>query len=682
MMSQIKNGPMGEFVSIVPQIGILEWFYRNDYNRVEKTVNQLKILGIKELRTGVSWADYLTPEGEKWYAWLIPHLAENFSLLPCFFYTPPSLGIVPDVASPPNDPTEFASFIDVFINKFGSYFEYVELWNEPNNREKYDYTLDESYEIFSQMVRLAANGVRKKGKKTVLGGISPIDPGFIRRMGEKKALAHIDVVGIHGFPDVFDSHWRSWEESIESIQNALNQYDSKAEIWITETGYSTWRYDERKQVEKFIRVLTTPVKRVYWYALNDVPYHLPATGGHHTDEREYHFGMINEDGSPKLLYRLWEPGGIMNVIKNQWMTYMSTKTYRSSNDPVLITGGAGFIGTNLANRLIKLGHPVYIFDSLSRTGVENNLKWLRQQHKNKLNIIIADVRDRLAVEDAIKNVSHVFHLAAQVAVTTSLVNPAYDYSVNVRGTVNVLEAIRNSSHKPSLIFTSTNKVYGNMDDIQIVKNTTRYLPGDNKINRSGINEMRRLDFHSPYGSSKGAADQYVLDYARSFGLKSVVFRMSCIYGEHQFGTEDQGWVAHFILKALRNEKIILYGDGMQVRDVLFADDLVEAFLLAWKDIDKFQGEAFNMGGGPENSISLLELLDMLENLLGRQIPRSFDEWRKGDQKYYVTDTTKFRNATGWKPLIPVKEGIRILYDWLSTFYNINAVQKPVKEFQE
>lgn len=673
---------MGELVTIVPQIGILEWFYRNDFERVERSVNQLKILGIKELRTGVSWADFITPEGEKWYEWLIPHLARDFNLLPCFLYTPPSLGLVSDVASPPKESQDFAFFLESFIDRFGEYFEYVELWNEPNNREKYDYTLDNSYEIFSRMIKAAARVSREKGKKTVLGGISPIDPGFIRRMGEKKVLEYIDVAGIHGFPDVFDSHWRSWEESIDSIQNALNQYGSKAEIWITETGYSTWRYDESRQVDKFIKVLSTPVKRVYWYALNDVPFHLPASGGHHTDEREYHFGMVNEDGTPKLLYRLWVSGGIKNVIKNQWMTSQSTKTYRTTNDPVLITGGAGFIGTNLANRLIKLGHPVFIYDSLSRPGVENNLKWLKQQHKNKLNIIIADVRDRIAIEEAISHVSHVFHLAAQVAVTTSLVNPAYDYSVNVRGTVNVLEAIRNSSHRPSLIFTSTNKVYGNLDDIEIVKNTTRYLPGDNIMNKHGINELRRLDFHSPYGSSKGAADQYVLDYARSFGLKNVVFRMSCIYGEHQFGTEDQGWVAHFILKALKNEKIILYGDGMQVRDVLFAEDLVEAFLLAWKDIDKFQGEAFNMGGGPGNSISLLELIDMLENLLGRPVKKSFDDWRKGDQKYYISDTSKFRNATGWKPLIPVKEGIRILYDWLNTFYNINSVQKPVIEFQE
>ncbi|HEX2976176.1 MAG TPA: GDP-mannose 4,6-dehydratase, partial [Bacteroidales bacterium] len=317
-------------------------------------------------------------------------------------------------------------------------------------------------------------------------------------------------------------------------------------------------------------------------------------------------------------------------------------------------------------RLLRMGYPVFILDNLSRHGVENNLKWLKEQYSDNLNIIIDDVRNKTAVAEAVKQVSHIFHLAAQVAVTTSLVNPEYDYTVNISGTLNLLEAIRKSEHKPSLIFTSTNKVYGNLADVSIKKNTSRYLPENEFINKFGISELRRLDFHSPYGSSKGAADQYVLDYARSFGLRNVVFRMSCIYGEHQYGNEDQGWVAHFIKRAIRNEKIILYGDGMQVRDVLFAEDLVDAFLLAWKHIGEFQGEAFNMGGGPQNSISLVELLQMLENLIGHPVSVAYDDWRKGDQKYYISDTSKFSNATGWKPAISVKEGVRVLYDWLNS----------------
>ncbi|HEX2920139.1 MAG TPA: SDR family NAD(P)-dependent oxidoreductase [Bacteroidales bacterium] len=672
---------MGEFNTTVPKIGIFEWFHQDNYDHVEDAIVRLKKLGINEVKTRVSWADYNTEKGKKWYDWLVPHLAENFNLIPCFISTPAEAGIFPSISAPVSDPESFAGFLQGFLEIHSKHFEYVQLWDEPNNRSEYDFTLDESYEIFSKMITRAAIVAHNFHMKTVLAGISPIDPGWIKKMGEKKVLDYFDIVGIHGFPDVFDSHWRSWEESIDSIKNALIQYKSKAEIWITKTGYSTWRYDERKQIEKFINVLTAPVKRVYWYSLYDIPDEIATEDGCYTDDRLYHFGMINEDGSHKLLYRLWSSGGIKYVIKNQWMTSSTENRRMNDNDPVLITGGAGFIGTNLANKLISLGYPVYIFDNLSRPGVENNLKWLKQQHKNKVSIIIADIRDRHAVEEAVKHISHIYHLAAQVAVTTSLLNPAFDYSVNVRGTVNLLEAIRKSDHKPSLVFTSTNKVYGNLGDIEILKNTTRYLPGDNLINSNGINEMRRLDFQSPYGSSKGAADQYILDYARSFGLKNVVFRMSCIYGEHQFGTEDQGWVAHFILKALRNEEIVIYGDGMQVRDILFAEDLVEALLLAWEKIDEFQGEAFNMGGGPKNSLSLLELLDVLENLLGKPIPRRFEEWRRGDQKYYISDTAKFTKATGWKPLIPAKQGIRILFDWLKNFHEFS--DKPVlQELQE
>ncbi|HEX2976101.1 MAG TPA: hypothetical protein VHO68_09185, partial [Bacteroidales bacterium] len=334
---------MGEFKTTVPQIGILEWFRLNDYDQVEKVSCQLKALGIKELRTGISWADYLTPEGEKWYDWLIPFLSRSFNILPCFLYTPPSLGIKPERSSPPRNPGDYADFIELVLKRNGKHFKYVELWNEPNNWNAYDYTLDESWGIFASMIILAATRVHETGRKVVLGGISPIDPGWVKLMGERKVLETIDIIGIHGYPDVFDSHWRSWEESIDVIQNALNTYNSRAEIWITQTGYSTWRYDERKQVEKFIKVLNTPVKRVYWYSLKDTHF----SSGNYFDEREYHFGMMQEDGSPKLLYKLWSSGGIKNVIKNQWMTSYKFSEQEGNREPVLITGGAGFIGTNL-----------------------------------------------------------------------------------------------------------------------------------------------------------------------------------------------------------------------------------------------------------------------------------------------------------------------------------------------
>ncbi|MRS05604.1 NAD-dependent epimerase/dehydratase family protein, partial [bacterium] len=355
---------------------------------------------------------------------------------PCITYTPPSLGIIAEITSPPRDANAYAEFLEFFLDTHGNHFEYIELWNEPNNRSCYDYILDESWDIFSSMIIGASGIVKKHGKKSVLGGISPINPGWIKIMGDKKVLDHIDVVGIHGYPDVYDSRWRSWEESIDSIQNALDLYGSKAEIWITETGYSTWRYDERKQVEKFISVLDTLIKRVYWLSLLDTPSKVSTRNGHHIDERDYHFGMLSEDYRPKLLYQLWSSGGIDNVRRNKWMASFRFNGSGRKELPVLITGGAGFIGTNLANRLLDLGHSVYIFDNLSRPGVDNNLKWLKQKHKNNLRIIIADIRDRFLVEESVKHVSHVFHLAAQVAVTTSLIDPYYDYSVNARGTLN------------------------------------------------------------------------------------------------------------------------------------------------------------------------------------------------------------------------------------------------------
>jgi CDP-paratose 2-epimerase len=331
---------------------------------------------------------------------------------------------------------------------------------------------------------------------------------------------------------------------------------------------------------------------------------------------------------------------------------------------VLITGGCGFVGTNLADRFLSLGHRVCVFDDLSRPGVERNLEWLRETHGDNVVVKIADVRDAGAVRDAVRRASHVFHLAAQVAVTTSLGDPLADFEVNARGTLNVLEAVRHSLHKPPLFFTSTNKVYGGLEDVALREDGLRYAPADAAIAKRGISEARPLDFHSPYGCSKGTADQYVLDYARSYGLQTVVFRMSCIYGPHQFGTEDQGWVAHFLIRALNREPITVYGDGKQVRDVLYVEDLVDAFLRAAKNIDRCSGQAFNIGGGAANTISLRELLAMLRRLDGRDALVDWGKWRTGDQKYYVSDSSRFSAATGWEPAMNAPDGIRALREWL------------------
>jgi len=332
----------------------------------------------------------------------------------------------------------------------------------------------------------------------------------------------------------------------------------------------------------------------------------------------------------------------------------------------LITGGAGFIGSNLAHRLLGKGQRVRVLDNLSRPGVEQNLQWLREQHGSRLDVEIADVRDAAAVSRAMSGVAQVFHFAAQVAVTTSLQQPQEDFSINAQGTLNVLEAARSRATPPGVVMTSTNKVYGALEDIALEVQGQRYRPVQSALREHGIGESRRLDFHSPYGCSKGTADQYVLDYARSYGLATTVFRMSCIYGPRQFGTEDQGWVAHFILRALRGEPITLYGDGMQVRDILFVDDLVDALLLAQRHGARLSGRAFNMGGGPANAISLLDLLDRIEELHGARPRTTLDDWRTGDQRYYVSDTRAFEQATGWRGRVGAADGIGLLYDWLAS----------------
>ncbi|TKK71819.1 NAD-dependent epimerase/dehydratase family protein [Ilyomonas limi] len=345
----------------------------------------------------------------------------------------------------------------------------------------------------------------------------------------------------------------------------------------------------------------------------------------------------------------------------------------------LVTGGAGFVGVNLANRLLTQGKKVLLFDNLSRAGVKNNLSWLQEKHKQHLQVMIADIRDRAAVAEAVNKADGIFHFAAQVAVTSSLIDPFYDFEVNAQGTLNLLEAIRNSVHQPPVIFSSTNKVYGDLDDLGIVMNGTRYYPENIFFRQHGISEKRSLDFHSPYGCTKGVADQYMLDYARTFGLKTVVFRMSCIYGPHQFGTEDQGWVAHFLIQALKNKPITLYGDGKQVRDILFVEDLVTAYLLAMKNIHKISGNAFNMGGGVSNTISLLELCDMIGEIAGKKPEVQFDSWRPSDQKYYVSDFSKFNAVTGWKPQVGTHEGVERLYNWLQENAIIPAKKNESKK---
>lgn len=328
----------------------------------------------------------------------------------------------------------------------------------------------------------------------------------------------------------------------------------------------------------------------------------------------------------------------------------------------LITGGAGFIGSNLTHRLVRQGHDVAVYDNLSRPGTDKNVAWLRAEHGEHWTLLQADIRDADALRRAAEDVDVIYHLASQVAVTTSVQDPRHDFEVNALGTFNVLEAARLSGRRPIVLYSSTNKVYGGMEDVVVVKEANRYAYRDYT---NGIDENHPLDFHSPYGCSKGAGDQYVRDYARIYGLPTVVFRQSCIYGLRQFGVEDQGWVAWFIIAVVTGRPITIYGDGKQVRDVLWVDDLLDAYETAVDHIDVASGQVYNVGGGPRNTLAIWsELGPMLESLVGHRIQVSRDDWRPGDQKIFVADVSKAERELGWRAKVGSEEGVRRLYEWV------------------
>ena len=329
----------------------------------------------------------------------------------------------------------------------------------------------------------------------------------------------------------------------------------------------------------------------------------------------------------------------------------------------LITGGAGFIGANLTHRLIGQGHDIVVYDNLSRRGADKNAAWLRAEHGERWALIQADIRDFDTLRQAAVDADIIYHLASQVAVTTSVLDPRHDFEVNALGTFNVLEAARLSGRKPIVIYASTNKVYGGMEDVAVIPTATGYAYRD--LPR-GIPETQPLDFHSPYGCSKGAGDQYVRDYARIYGLPTVVCRQSCIYGPRQFGIEDQGWVAWFLIAAVTGSPITIYGDGKQVRDVLWVDDLLDFYQTAVERIDVAAGQVYNVGGGPDNVLSVWsELGPMLESLIGHPIEVARAGWRPGDQRIFVADIGKAEREMGWRPKVGKQEGVRRLYEWVA-----------------
>ncbi len=340
-----------------------------------------------------------------------------------------------------------------------------------------------------------------------------------------------------------------------------------------------------------------------------------------------------------------------NATRTATRTEPRTRPEAQSHPPrrVLITGGAGFLGVNAAVHLIERGWHATILDNLSRRGTERNLKWLITQHPARTTFIKEDVRNGGALAEHVRNQDAILHLAAQVAVTTSLVDPETDFDINARGTLNVLEATRKHNPDAPLVFASTNKVYGKLD------------------HKSGpCKETQPLDFHSPYGCSKGTADQYVRDYARCFHMNTVVLRQSCIYGAHQYGTEDQGWVAHFVHSILEDRPLTIYGDGLQVRDLLDARDLSALYEIAIENIDRTRGQIYNVGGGEPNQRNLLEVIDQIGELIHKTPQYTFTDWREGDQQYYVSDVSKAKQELGWEPRIQFDRGLRDLVAWAAS----------------
>lgn len=328
---------------------------------------------------------------------------------------------------------------------------------------------------------------------------------------------------------------------------------------------------------------------------------------------------------------------------------------------ILVIGGAGFIGCHVVARHLQNGDRVTAMDNLSRKGTSLNLSWLKRLGGD-FHFIHADIRvDIQLLLSACDDADIIYHLAAQVAVTTSVTDPRTDFEINALGTFNILEAARNSSKEPIVIYASTNKVYGGLEDLTVSDTGERYFFKDVP---KGVGENRSIDFHSPYGCSKGAGDQYCRDYYRIYGLKTIVIRQSCIYGTRQFGIEDQGWVAHFVISALFKKKITVFGDGKQVRDVLWIEDLIDAYNKSINAIEKTAGNIYNIGGGINFTMSLKELLQMLSESFSRKIDYSFASWRPGDQKVFVSDVSKAKGDFGWEPKVSPKAGVLKLIEWV------------------
>ncbi|MBS0644819.1 MAG: GDP-mannose 4,6-dehydratase, partial [Proteobacteria bacterium] len=447
--------------------GFVEWFRPGEHDRVLQAIEGMRQVGARYVRTHLSWATYHTPDGAAWYDWLIPTLSEHLDLLPCLHYTPPSLSRTGRSSGPPRRLRDFADFVDHVLDRYGHHFQHVELWNEPNNLLDWDWREDEGWHLFSEMIGAATWWTRHRGWRPVLGGPCPFDAHWLDLMGQRGVLETVDAVGFHAFPGTWDSEaggWLGYDSHLATMRSVLDRYNPAAEIWITEAGYSTWRNDETAQVERFQEAMAAPANRLYWYGWQDIPRHVAVQQGVYFDPRHYHLGVTDTAGRPKMLRRVMQSGG---ATTTRPATTPATPRIVRKAPPVAILGGAGFVGANLADALMREGNDVVVLDNLSRPGVERNLSWLASRHGSRLQSVPGDIRDGKAVADVVQGAAAVYHLAAQVAVTSSLIDPQDDFAVNAQGTLNVLEAVRLHAPETPVIFASTNKVYGNLADVAL-----------------------------------------------------------------------------------------------------------------------------------------------------------------------------------------------------------------------
>ncbi len=597
------------------RIGFCQSFRQDDGAAVERVQSRMHGLGARHLRVPVAAAECAAPGGAAWFVQTVLELASTLDVMPSL-----NLGEAQDV--PP--------WLTPLLAGLRGAVEHVEILGN------------------GEAVMRAASLVREAGLLAVLGTSAPAMLARLRQPDARAFLGGFDVLGLHNMPGPGGGR-AAWDLLLAELDRAAQACRPGMAVWITATGYAAWRHDFGAQAEAFIDAVATPAGRVYWRCLSDDP--------GVADPADSHLGIDDAAGTPRLLGRLLE-GGVAEVERVLGTArQMAMPAVTGASRPVLVTGGSGFIGANLADRLADEGHRVLIYDALARAGVERNLRWLARRHPGRVSFALGDLRDEAALSEAASAAQAVFHLAGQVAVTTSMVQPLADFEVNARGTLALLEALRRRNPEAPLVFASTNKVYGDLADIALLREGESYLPADPALRTRGVDEQRPLCFHTPYGCSKGTADQYVLDYAHSFGLRTAVLRMSCIYGERQLGTEDQGWVAHFLLRAIADHDLTIYGDGRQVRDVLHVSDAVAAYMAAWARIGTVAGRAYNLGGGPANAISLLQLVGHIEDLLGRRVEVAFSDWRPGDQRYFVADTGAARRDLGLKPALGWREGV-------------------------